>query len=159
MRYAAFMEKIFALDEAAWARHANPWSVWTRFTVLPLLIAAFWSRLWLGWYALCPIALAVLWMWLNPRLFAPPTRTDGWASKAVLGERLWLDHKTVPIPPRHRVLPHILSTVAAIGLGFVIWGVSIFAIWPTLLGMALIYCGKLWLLDRMVWLYEDMTTA
>lgn len=27
---------------------------------------------------------------------------------------------------------------------------------PALLGMALVYTGKLWFLDRMVWLWEDM---
>jgi hypothetical protein len=25
--------------------------------------------------------------------------------------------------------------------------------------MALVYCGKLWYLDRMVWLWEDMQDA
>ena len=30
------------------------------------------------------------------------------------------------------------------------------ALWPTILGAVLIYAGKLWFCDRMVWLYEDM---
>lgn len=29
-------------------------------------------------------------------------------------------------------------------------------IWPLLLGSLVVYAGKLWYLDRMVWLYEDM---
>ena len=32
-------------------------------------------------------------------------------------------------------------------------------VWPTLLGCALVYLAKLWFLDRMVWLYEEMKTA
>lgn len=28
--------------------------------------------------------------------------------------------------------------------------------WPTLFGAALVYLGKLWFLDRMVWLCRDM---
>ncbi|NMB79453.1 MAG: hypothetical protein GYA23_10220, partial [Methanomicrobiales archaeon] len=44
----------FALDDETWRRHANPWSVLLRNTVLPLLVLAFWSRLWLCWYALAP---------------------------------------------------------------------------------------------------------
>lgn len=43
----------FNMSEDAWARHANPWSVWTRIaTALPLLILAVWSRVWLGWRSL-----------------------------------------------------------------------------------------------------------
>lgn len=34
----------FSMSDAVWMRHAHPWSVWTRFTVLPLLIVAIWSR-------------------------------------------------------------------------------------------------------------------
>ena len=29
---------LFGLKGDSWMRHANPWSVWTRFAVLPLLI-------------------------------------------------------------------------------------------------------------------------
>jgi hypothetical protein len=59
----------FKMSEEAWQRHANPWSVWTRNTVLPALVLAIWSRAWLGWWSLVPIALAVLWMWMNPVSF------------------------------------------------------------------------------------------
>jgi hypothetical protein len=38
---------------------------------------------------------------------------------------------------------------------FVLFGLLVFGVWPTLLGMVLVYCGKLWFLDRMVWLWED----
>lgn len=47
----------FALDDAAWRRHANPWSVALRNTALPLLVLAFWSRLRLGWLAVVPVIL------------------------------------------------------------------------------------------------------
>jgi len=33
------------------------------------------------------------------------------------------------------------------------------AIWPTLLGLALTFLGKLWFVDRMAWLYEEMKDA
>ena len=36
------------------------------------------------------------------------------------------------------------------------WGFFAFDLWSTIFGMALVYCGKLWFLDRMVWLWEDM---
>ena len=136
--------------------HANPWSFWTRFTVLPLLILAIWSRVWLGWWAFVPIAAAVLWMWLNPRIFPKPQSTKNWASKGVFGERVWLNRNQIPVPLHHRTLPNLLSVVSAVGMVFVIWGVSAIAIWPTLLGATVVYLSKLWFIDRMVWLYEDM---
>ncbi len=37
-----------------------------------------------------------------------------------------------------------------------VWGLVALALWPTILGAALIYCGKLWFLDRMAWLFQDM---
>jgi hypothetical protein len=46
--------------------------------------------------------------------------------------------------------------MAAIGTLFVVRGLVRSAVWPTLLGAVLIYCGKLWFLDHMVWLYEGM---
>jgi hypothetical protein len=59
----------------------------------------------------------------------------------------------------HRTTPNILSSISGIGMLFVFWGVLLFDIWPTVFGMALVYCGKLWFLDRMVWLWEDMKDA
>ena len=147
------------MDPETWSRHANPWSVWTRNTVLPLLILAFWSRIWLGLWSLPIIAGVLFWMWVNPRLFKKPESTDNWASKAVLGERVWLNRKAVPVPEYHRLAPGILSAISGIGFLFVIWGMFALEIWPTVFGAAIIYLSKLWFLDRMVWLYEDMKDA
>ncbi|MCA8931790.1 MAG: hypothetical protein KDA49_04945, partial [Rhodospirillaceae bacterium] len=47
----------FRMDDATWARHASPWSVWTRVPIALLLVLAIWSRVWLGWWALLPVAL------------------------------------------------------------------------------------------------------
>lgn len=146
----------FSMSDDTWARHANPWSVWTRFTVLPLLILAIWSRAWLDWWSLVPISVVVVWMWLNPRIFPPPASTNNWAAKAVLGERVWLNRDKIPVPEHHRRVPSILSIVSTTGMVFVIWGLVTFNVWSTLLGNVVVYLGKLWFIDRMVWLYEDM---
>lgn len=147
---------ILRLDDEVWKRHANPLSVISRNTVLPFLIIAFWSRVWLGWWALIPVFLAMAWTWLNPRLFSAPDSFDHWTSKAVMGERLWLNRDQVPVPIRHQRAPNILSAVSGIGMLLVIWGVLFYEIWPTILGAATIYMSKLWFLDRMVWLWEDI---
>lgn len=153
------MAQAFGMDERTWARHANPWSVWTRYTALPLLVLAVWSRDWLGWWAVVPVAVAVLWTWGNPRLFPIPASTDNWASRAVLGERVWMARGQVPLPQHHRSAPHLLAALAALGMPFLAWGLYFLQLWPTLLGVLLVFSGKLWFLDRMVWLYQDMQDA
>lgn len=159
MAFENTVATFFRMDEATWARHANPWSVFTRATVLPLLIVAIWSRVWIGQWAWGLVVLGLLWTWLNPRLFPPPTSTRNWASKSVLGERVWLNRQSIPIPEHHRGVPHLLNAIALIGSLLVIWGLVALAIWPLLLGLALTYAGKFWFLDRMVWLYTEMQTA
>ena len=153
------MAAAFRMSDETWERHANPWSVWSRFSALPLLILAIWSRVWIGRWALVPTAAALIWTWLNPRLFSRPTSTDNWASKGVLGERVWLNRETIPIPPGQRTLPHLLNVVSGIGAVLVVWGLIARAVWPTVLGTVLAYLGKLWFVDRMVWLYEEMKDA
>jgi hypothetical protein len=147
---------LLRMDDEVWARHANPWSVWTRIPLLALMVLVAWSRVWIGWWALLPLALTILWAWLNPRLFPPPRFTDNWASKATFGERVWLNRKLVPIPARHRWMPHLLVVISVLGACLLIWGMVALRPWPTLLGLMLAYGGKIWFVDRMVWLYEDM---
>ena len=145
-----------AMDDTTWLHHANPWSVWTRASVLTLVILAVWSGEWLGAWCLVPVGASLLWVWLNPRIFHLPKSTDNWASRGVFGERVWLNRDQVPVPPHHRTASNILNGITGIGSVFFTWGLVTLALWPTLLGTALIYCGKLWFLDRMVWLYQDM---
>lgn len=159
MSYDRRIASLFRMTDEVWMRHANPWSVWTRFAVLPLLVLAVWSRGWIGWWSLIPVAVVLVWTWLNPRIFPRPRSTDNWASKAVLGERVWLNRGRIPVPPHHRTLPGILNAVSLIGTVFLVWGLIVIDVWPTLLGLAIVYLGKLWFVDRMVWLYEDMKDA
>lgn len=154
----SMIARLFAMSEDAWLRHASPWSVWTRITTcLPLLVLAIWSRAWLGWWSLPFVAAAVLWIWLNPRVFPKPRSTDNWASQGVLGERLWLNRRNVPIPSHHRIAPNVLSGIGALGLVPLVYGLWRLDFCATLIGMILVYAGKLWFIDRMVWLYRDMS--
>lgn len=152
--------RAFGLDDRAWARHANPWSGWTRFiTCLPLFALAVWSRVWLGGWSLVPIALAVLWIWLNPRAFGPVVDDSAWISKGVFGERLWSQRHVLAVPERHRVMPNLLNIASLTGLPFLVWGLGALDPWPTVFGMALMIGGKLWYIDRMAVLYEDMVAV
>jgi hypothetical protein len=148
--------KAFSMSDEVWERHANPLSVWTRYSVLPVLVGAFWSRVWLGWWSVFCVGAAFFWVWFNPRMFSKPKSTKNWASKSVLGERVWLNRKKVLVPEHHKVLPNILSGVASVGMVLCIYGVVRLHIWPTVFGIGLTYTGKSWFLDRMVRLYEEM---
>ena len=44
----AKIAKLFGLEGESWMRHANPASVWTRFSVVSILALAIWSRDWIG---------------------------------------------------------------------------------------------------------------
>jgi hypothetical protein len=147
------------VNEETWRRHSNPWSVWTRYAALPLLVASIWSRKWLASWALVPISLSVVWLWLNPRIFKHPLSTNNWASKAVLGERVWLNRKKIPIPPRHQLSIPLLAVNSIIGLLLLSWGLIKYSVCSVIFGMVCILGVKSWFNDRMVLLYEEMKDA
>jgi hypothetical protein len=140
----------------AWRRHANPWSVYTRIPIPVLLTGAIWTRAWIGWWSLVPVAAVVVWTMINPRVFAPPRSMDSWASRSVLGEKYWSARKDSPIGERHRVAPIVLSAISAAGVPFWAWGLIVLEVWITAFGLAVQMFGKLWFLDRMALLYDDV---
>jgi hypothetical protein len=143
------------MDEETWQKHANPQSVFSRILVLPLMLSSIWSRKWLGWKAVFPFALTMLWNWFNPRLFDKPKSTDNWAPKAVFGESVWLKKDEEPIPERHKGLPEFLNAVNTVGLFMAIIGAFRRQGWVTSTGAAMNYLAKFWFLDRMVWLFNE----
>lgn len=68
-----------------WRRHRNPCSGWTRVAIGPLLALAIWLH---SWPLIGFLALAAL---TNPFWFPPPDRDDDFMTRAVDGERLWLE--------------------------------------------------------------------
>src|SRR5665647_1988481 len=77
-------------------------------------------------------------------------------SKGAMGERVWLNRDAVPVPVYHLRVPNVLSAISAISVLFIVWGVLVFDLWPTLFGTLMAYMSKLWFVDRMVWLWQDM---
>lgn len=144
------------MDEKAWNRHSNPWSVYTRFTALPLISLAFWSREWIDVYSVILIAFSFLWVWINPRLFSIPSTTNNWASMGTFGERIYLNRQNEAIPVHHLTVCRSLQLLSAIGLPIFIYGLYSLDIWILLLGNFWIMLFKAWFVDRMVWLYMDM---
>jgi hypothetical protein len=138
-----------AMDDAVWARHANPWSGWSRVATTPVLFLALWSHVWLGWWALVPIALVAAWLWANPRLFPPPACRDGWMTRGVRGERLWVAGAADAAPGVRWILGG-QAVFTAVGLA----GVAATDFWAGLLGLHAGAAMKLWFLDRMVGVYD-----
>jgi hypothetical protein len=149
---------LFGLErDDGWERHANPASVWTRFAALPLLIVAIWSREWIGWWSLVPTALAVAWVTGNPVFFSPPHSTRNWASQGVLGERIFVHRDTTTIPPQYATrVPHLIQVLQAVGLVPLVYGLVELDPTTTVLGLIIVQGAKLWYLDRMVLLFNDV---
>jgi hypothetical protein len=148
---------LFRLDDTGWERHANPWSVWTRVAIWPLLLIVLWSFHWVGALAALPLGFLVLWAAVNPRAFPPPASTRSWASRGVLGERIYLDRAGVPVPRHHAVAAHVLAGAGIAGTAVMFAG--LFAASPPLYlaGAVTAFLTKMWFMDRMVWLFDDMS--
>ena len=152
-------EKAMGMTDAVWERHANPWSGWTRVLTLPLFVLAVWSRVWIGVHAWWAVAAVVVWTWWNPRAFPPPRSVDNWMSKGVLGERVWLADKPGTVAPHHKRVARVL--IAASAAGTIAMGIGLYLLdWTwTLTGMLTAMGGKLWFLDRMVWILADQPNS
>ena len=98
------------LNDSFWRRHANPWSAWTRFAAIPAMILAVWSRVWLGWWALVPVAVVVVWLVINSVAFRPVDEPTAWVSKAVYGQQIWLTQRE-RVPAVYRIIMSWLVVV------------------------------------------------
>ena len=155
--FSGSIASLFGMDDDAWERHANPWSVWTRLATWPVLMFVLWSFHWWGAWSLLPLVVVAGWLALNPRAFPPPASTRSWASRAVMGERVFLLREAHPIPVYHANAAQLLSIGS--GIGALLMGAGLLTAEPTAFligGLTTLLC-KLWFVDRMVWLYEDMS--
>ena len=77
-------------DRLFWSRHANPASVWSLVLAYPTLVLAIYRR------DRPLLAGTLLFVLANPLLFSPPDDDDAWATRVVLGERVWLEEGVWP---------------------------------------------------------------
>lgn len=78
------MSGLADLRRAVFARHANPWSAWSRWATTPLVLVPVWTR---RWRHAAPVAV---WFALNPVIFAEPHDRSAWSTRAMLGEEQWV---------------------------------------------------------------------
>jgi hypothetical protein len=147
------------LSERTWMRHANPWSVWTRYAAFPLLVLSVWSYHWIGWWLLIPVAAVIVFLYLNPKLFPPPRSTRNWASMAVLGERVWLaeDRRFLPQQFAHVFYPIVAASI--VNVLALVWGIVSSDAVLTAVSTINVLVAKSWFNDRMVWLFSERSDA
>ncbi|NEA19050.1 DUF6653 family protein [Streptomyces halstedii] len=141
---------LHGMSDESWKRHANPWSVWTRFAAILAFELAVWSRQWLGWWCLAGVAAVVVWLWPNVRLFGPVGPTS-WAARGIYGEQFHVDGE---VPAEHRTILHWLIATGLLGFASIAWGLIALAIWPLALGTALVVLAQLWRIDLYGLLYQ-----
>lgn len=64
--------------------HSNPWSAWTRLLSVPLVFVPIWTRSWRQG------AILGVWLIANPLVFPEPKDDRAWATRAMLGEEMWI---------------------------------------------------------------------
>jgi hypothetical protein len=121
------------LTRKGFERHSNPWSAWTRLLSTPLVLVPFWTR------SRKHAALIGTWMLLNPIVFPKPKNDSAWATRAMLGEEMWVAERPldgamaisvvatafgiggVVASLKRKLAPTALCTVAEITLLLVYW--------------------------------------
>lgn len=157
-RWTDWITAAHGMDDAVWARHANPWSIWTRVPVMPVGVVVLLLREELGLWTWGILAALAVWVWLNPRAFAPPERLDRWDSRAVMGEKLWVERARRPIPAETAVMAARLSILQGLSVLPLIWGIWTLDWGVALTATALVLVSKFWFLDRMALLQAQMGT-
>ena len=141
------------MSEQMWKRHANPWSVWTRFAAIPAFMLAVWSRVWIGAWAWIPILLVIIWLYLNVFVFPPIDNPVNWASKGIYGEQLWLK-KRAELPKQYDVIQKRLIVLGLLGMVTIGIGLYQLHFWLSTLGAVVLILAQLWRIDRFSTLYE-----
>lgn len=121
------------LRHAMFARHSNPWSAWTRWASTPLVLVPVWTR------RRRDAALVAGWLAVNPVLFPKPAHDRAWATRAMLGEELWIVDRprdaamilsavtsaisigALVAARRHRLRTAVVATAAQMALVLVCW--------------------------------------
>ncbi|MEP2472291.1 DUF6653 family protein [Roseobacter sp.] len=148
-------ERLMGMQDEVWLRHANPWSVWSRvLTPLPSLALSIWGRASIGNGAWGAVVIVLVWIWLNPRVFAQPKTFNSWSSQGVLGERVWLRHRD-KVAGHHKSVANALAIGSGLGLFPFAYGLLTYNPGLTCLGIVVISGGKMWFVDRMVWIWRD----
>ncbi|EUA10956.1 DUF6653 family protein [Mycobacterium kansasii] len=127
------MRPVARVRRAVFARHCNPWSAWTRWASTPLALVPIWTR------HRIHAAVIALWLAVNPFVFGKPKHHRAWATRAMVGEELWIAERpadaamlvsaltsavslsAVIAARRRRLKPAVVATALQMALTMVYW--------------------------------------
>jgi hypothetical protein len=113
--------------------HSNPWSAWTRLLSVPLVFVPIWTRSWRQG------AILGVWLIANPLVFPEPKDDRAWATRAMLGEEMWISKHPLDWAMalslgaaafnlggvwgayKRRLLPTVVCTVGQVALLLAYW--------------------------------------
>jgi hypothetical protein len=113
--------------------HSSPWSAWTRLLSVPLVFVPIWNRSWRQG------AIVLVWLIANPIVFPQPKDDKAWATRAMLGEEMWIAKRPLDRAMafsvgatafnlggvwgayKRRLLPTVVCTVGQVGLLLAYW--------------------------------------
>lgn len=156
MRLVEYVNRFFSMSDEVWLLHANPVSVYSRFVFFIVFIAVCYSREYVGGYFLILLLPTILLLWLNPRMFNRPRTTSAWASRAIMGERIWLDRHNHSIPDHQDKAIRILLFFNVVAALVLLTGLVTLDLWVVVWGLFMWLVFKVWFLDRMAWLFNEM---
>ncbi|GFG69750.1 DUF6653 family protein [Mycolicibacter senuensis] len=129
--------RLGSIRRAVFARHANPWSAWSRWATTPLILLPVWRRSWRD------AAWVSVWFALNPVIFGEPADQTAWSTRAMLGEEQWITDRprdaallvnlagsaatagALLSARRRRLLPAVAATAAAMTLTMGYWALMV----------------------------------
>jgi hypothetical protein len=113
--------------------HSSPWSAWTRLLSVPLVFLPIWTRSWRQG------AIVGVWLIANPIVFPEPKDDKAWATRAMLGEEMWIVERPLDRAMalsvgatacnlggvwgayKRLLLPTVVCTVGQVGLLLAYW--------------------------------------
>jgi uncharacterized protein DUF6653 len=102
------MSRVALVRRMVFAHHANPWSAWTRWASTPLVLVPVWTR------RRSHAVLIGAWLAVNPILFTKVTDERNWATRAMLGEELWITRRPKDAATALSVVTSIVAVIALI---------------------------------------------
>jgi len=124
---------IARVRRAIFARHAHPLSAWSRWATTPLVLLPVWTR------RRSHALMVAIWFALNPVIFPKVSDERPWATRAMLGEELWISRRprdsatalsvvtsivavvALVAARRHRAVPAAVAVATQMGLTLVYW--------------------------------------
>lgn len=101
-------------EDRRWAGRSHPLCVYSRLAAALALIVVLTTHRSLGVYALVPVGICLFFILVNPFVFPAPEDDKSWATRSVLGQRLWRKREAPgwDVPSVSRVVSALVYFIA-----------------------------------------------